>query len=567
MRAVLYARYSTKKQREESSEDQFRVCREFAQRSGFMVVGQYDDPEVSGGTADRPRYQAMLAAARQGDFEVIVAEDLSRLWREQAEQWATIKELQDRNIHICTVSGIDSRQPNFNVIAAVFGAANELGRTDQSYRGKRGGRGNAERGTATGSCPYGYHTTIRPDGTKWLAVDEAEAEVVRRIFRMYAEGMGGKQIAVALNEDRVPSPAKQWKRKSRRTDGLWHPSAIVGDPKKFVGIINNETYAGRFIWNRTTWKRSARNSKKRWRIINPRSEWIERPAPDLRIVDDELWEAVQVRVRATQERTSKARERAAEAIATGKPRRNRTGGYASVKSARPGNPAPYLLSGLLKCGTCGSNFIMADGRKYGCATRINCGSAMCSNSIRVSRTDAEELLLASLRDELLNGEYLKLWGAEVDREVRELRAQPKPGDSVRRQLGEVEAKIGRLVDALASGLSGSEAVAAQLRVLEVEKASLGAQLEALADPTPIDVTGALRGSAEDFVRLMDELPAHLTDPAVVYEARDAVRSWVGDVRIEASEDGPLAFWRLNAEGLLLKAGPRVADVVAGAFGL
>ncbi len=118
-----------------------------------------------------------------------------------------------------------------------------------------------------------------------------------------------------------------------------------------------------------------------------------------------------------------------------------------------------------------------------------------------------------------------------------------------------------MVDALASGLMGSDVVAAKLKEVEAEKVQLLAQLDALADPTPVDVAGTLRASVADFARMVAELPGHLTDPSVVYEARDAVRSWVGDVRIEPSEAGPLAFWRLNTGGLLVKAGPRVASVV------
>jgi hypothetical protein len=67
-----------------------------------------------------------------------------------------------------------------------------------------------------------------------------------------------------------------------------------------------------------------------------------------------------------------------------------------------------------------------------------------------------------------------------------------------------------------------------------------------------------------FAQLVADLPQHLTDPSVVCEARDALHTWMGNVRIEQAEDGPIAFWRLNTEGLLLTAGPRVTNVVAGA---
>ena len=148
--------------------------------------------------------------------------------------------------------------------------------------------------------------------------------------------------------------------------------------------------------------------------------------------------------------------------------------------------------------------------------------------------------------------------------MREAKSQPNPGERLRSRLAAVEAGLERLVDALASGLQGSDKVASKLKELEAEKVQLLAQLDALAAPLPTDVRQTLRGCAADFVRMVADLPAQLTDPAVVYEARDAVKAWVGDVRIEDSDEGAMAFWRLNTEGLLVTAGPQLINVVAGA---
>jgi site-specific DNA recombinase len=112
-RAALYARYSTDKQSEMSVEDQFRVSERIALREGFEVVARFEDRAITGGTSARPGYQAMLEGARRDQFDAIVAEDLKRLWREQAEQWRCIKELLDLDMCVVTASGIDSRQPNF----------------------------------------------------------------------------------------------------------------------------------------------------------------------------------------------------------------------------------------------------------------------------------------------------------------------------------------------------------------------------------------------------------------------------------------------------------------------
>jgi site-specific DNA recombinase len=96
----------------------------------------------------------MLDAARRHEFDVILAEDLKRLWREQAEQWRCIKEWLDLGICIVTASGIDSRQQNFEVIASVVGAAAELDRKEAAYRARRGLEGIAVAGKSAGGKAY-----------------------------------------------------------------------------------------------------------------------------------------------------------------------------------------------------------------------------------------------------------------------------------------------------------------------------------------------------------------------------------------------------------------------------
>ncbi len=109
MKTAIYARYSTDKQSENSIEDQIRECKKLAERNEFDVVAVFSDKAFSGGTAIRPDYQNMLVAARAGQFDVIVAEDTSRLWRNLAEQSPRLAELQDLGIHVVT-HDLDTRQ-------------------------------------------------------------------------------------------------------------------------------------------------------------------------------------------------------------------------------------------------------------------------------------------------------------------------------------------------------------------------------------------------------------------------------------------------------------------------
>ena len=94
------ARFSTDKQRDASIEDQYRVCERTAQTAGLQVVARFEDKGISAGTAERPGYQALLTAARAHDFDVIIAEDVSRLWRNRAEFGPRSAELEDLGVHL-----------------------------------------------------------------------------------------------------------------------------------------------------------------------------------------------------------------------------------------------------------------------------------------------------------------------------------------------------------------------------------------------------------------------------------------------------------------------------------
>lgn len=93
MKAAIYARYSSDLQRQASIGDQFRNCLSVIEREGWELVGKYSDEAMSGANADRSGYQALLEAAKRKDFDVIVVDEVSRLWRDQEEQWRAVKTL------------------------------------------------------------------------------------------------------------------------------------------------------------------------------------------------------------------------------------------------------------------------------------------------------------------------------------------------------------------------------------------------------------------------------------------------------------------------------------------
>lgn len=189
MRAVIYARYSSEPQREASIEDQLRVCKEYLARQGWMLVQVFQDRAISGATSLRPGYQALLAAAREGGFDVVLAEALDRLSRDQEDIAALHKRLRFAGIRIVTLAEGEISELH----VGLKGTMNALFLKDLAAKTHRGLRGRVEAGHSGGGNSYGYRVVRRlgSDGvptTGERVIEPAQAAVVGRIFRLYAAG-------------------------------------------------------------------------------------------------------------------------------------------------------------------------------------------------------------------------------------------------------------------------------------------------------------------------------------------------------------------------------------------
>ncbi len=141
MRAVLYARYSTDKQRETSIDDQLRAARDRAEREGWIVVATHADEGVSGSTpvALRSGGKALLADALAGRFDVLIVEGLDRLSREIGEAEQLVKRLEHRSIRIIgTADGYDTEARGRKVMRIARGLVNELYLDDLREKTHRG---------------------------------------------------------------------------------------------------------------------------------------------------------------------------------------------------------------------------------------------------------------------------------------------------------------------------------------------------------------------------------------------------------------------------------------------
>jgi site-specific DNA recombinase len=222
---------------------------------------------------------------------------------------------------------------------------------------------------------------------------------VRRIFECCAAGRSPRDIAAALNRDGVSGPR----------GGPWNASTIGGSRKRANGILHNELYKGRIVWNRQRFVKDPETGR---RVSRPnlQSDWMIADAPELRIVDDDVWTKVQHR----------RKERSDERHYSTRPKR--------------------LLSGLLKCGCCGSGYIVSGRDKRG--TYLRCSrmleTGLCDNRRTVSLQSIEDKVMQGIEEHLASPDLLAESVREYHRAYTELR------DSTARRRADLTKRLAKL---------------------------------------------------------------------------------------------------------------------------
>ena len=469
MIAAIYARKSTddsdRNEEARSTTRQVERATEYARAKGWTVDPRYIyvDDAVSGAEwKHRPGFNALLAALEpRPPFGVLVVAELSRIGRDTVRVPYVVQQIEEAGVEIhgylsgqgISVEGeLAEMQTMLHSLAGSFERRRARQRTYDALRRR------AEAGAVTGGRVYGYRNERAAGGYVRRVIDDAEAAVVRRIFALYAEGEGLTRIAKRLNADAVPAP--------RAGTGSWAPTAVRE-------IIRRELYVGVLVWNRSQ-KVTRRGTKARRH--RPAAEWMRREAPELRIVSEALWRAVERR-----------RERAASTF----PGARRDG----RRSSRPSGAdlvSPYLLSGLAQCGTCGGSLVAmtrpygsAGARHrvslYGCVYHHKRGASVCANDVVIRQEKLDEAFLSALAEVLDDGLLERAVSTALDRLQRQRpdaaaqRAEltgerDRIGVGVRHLLDAV--KRGRATDTLLEELQRQEAA---LKTLERRIAELDAR--------------------------------------------------------------------------------------------
>jgi len=530
-KVAIYARYSTDNQSVVSIEDQFRICREHASRERWHVVDTYHDAAISGASVIlRPGVQSLLQDAQRGRFDIVLAEALDRVSRDQADVATLFKHLRFAGVQIVTLAEGEISELH----VGLKGTMNALFLKDLAAKTHRGLRGRVEKGKAGGGLCYGYDVVKRIDSEGEPVrgerkINETEAAIVRRIFREFAAGNSPRAIATDLNRDGIPGPLGR----------SWGDTTIRGHACRGNGVVNNELYAGVLVWNRQRFIKDP-NTGKRVSRPNPREKWIRTEVPELRIVDGELWQRVklrQIEIAKLFEATTKG-VRAARAEQLNRLRR----------------PA-FLLSGLLTCGCCGTRYGIVVNDRYGCLGHFRKG--VCNNGRTIRRGDIERRVLAGLTDKLVSPEAVavavRAYAEETNRQNHDRRANT---ETSRRALVKIEKGIKGILDAIEDGMY-QPAMKVRMSELEQQKAEIEARLAQARADLP-DVHPNI---AEHYRTKVIRLAETLADPDSNGEAREDIRSLIGEVVITPGEKRGESHATLRGELMAildLAAGRRIS---------
>lgn len=221
--AVIYARFSSAKQQEQSIDGQLRCCREYAERRGMKIVGEYCDRAISGTTDQRPQFQKMISDSASKKFKYVLVWKLDRFSRDRYAAALYKYKLKKNGVRVLSVTEAIGEGNESIILEAVLEAMAEIYVTQLAENVKRGSREAALQGrNPGGTIPYGYRQQDRR-----LVINENEAEIVRRAFRMYADGAQIREICEEFN-------AKGYRTRSGKPF----------DRSTFQRIFTNEKYAG-----------------------------------------------------------------------------------------------------------------------------------------------------------------------------------------------------------------------------------------------------------------------------------------------------------------------------------
>lgn len=441
VRAVIYARFSSDNQREESIDAQVRAIRDYAKKNSIIIVGEYIDKAKSAMTDNRPEFLRMVSDSAKAGFDLVLVHKLDRFARNRQDSIGYRMELKKHGVSLVSVlEYLDDESPESLILESVLEAMAEYYSKNLAREVNKGMKENALKGRHTGGIPpLGYDLDHE---TKMLIINEKEAQSVRLTFKMFNEGYGYRRINEELN--------------------LLGYKTKVGknfNNNSLTNVVRNEKYMGVYIFNKLTskdhrGKRNGNSYKDVEEVI--RVEGVVPP-----IISPEEFRMAQTKIN-------------------------------SRKHSRAANNAKevYLLSGKIICGECQGSY--AGSRKLGgrnkklqvtyrCITRKS--KHACMNK-EIRREYIETFVLDALSKHIFNEKLIpKL--IEGYRKYQKSNSSDlvKTRDGLKARINEITTQIDNLVDIIVK--SGSEVLAKKLTEIEVERIHLKADYNQICEVNEI----------------------------------------------------------------------------------
>ena len=349
MNIAAYCRVSTDKSDQLNSlETQKEFFLEYTKRTGDNLIKLYADEGISGTKIkNRKEFQRMLADAEKGLFDMVVVKDISRFARNTVDLLQSVRKLKSLGIETQFLTANMTSMGNSEFVLTIFGALAQEESANTSKRIKFGKKMNAEKGRVP-NIVFGYDKTIGDYFN--LSINENEAMAIRQIFQWYTEeGYGGSKIANMLNERGI---------KTKRGNN-WSQNSVCR-------ILTNEIYTGKII----NGKEEIADFLTGQRKEKDESEWLVTLRPELRIIEDEVFDKAQDILK---------------------------GRHDSFKITHERQSNKYLFSTLIKCKECGWSFHRTVRQykntyvRWVCSGHNGKGADSCPNAVTV---DEEELIQA-----------------------------------------------------------------------------------------------------------------------------------------------------------------------------
>ena len=488
---VLYARFSSNNQREESIDAQLRAMHRFCDANGYNIVGEYRDEAKTGTNANREEFQRMIADAKLGKFNAVIVHKLDRFSRRKYDSYFYKSLLLKHKVQLISVLENIDNSPEGRMMEGMIETWNAYYVDNLSRETMKGLRENAYKCEWTGGIPpLGYDVI-----NKKLVINEHEAEAVRIIFNMLYNGYGYGQIIKKLN-------ALGYRTKR---GGHFGKNSIYD-------LIANEKYKGVFTYNKHS-RSKVSMQKKSSREFNDESEIIRIEGGCPQIVSKKIWD-----------RVNKLRK---------------------TVNRRATQKHPYLLSGLITCEECQSKF-QGNTRNsnnknkqyttYRCGGRVNKKICSCVE-IRC------ELLDSWVIDEFFSivftDENIPIIAKRLNKSIKEDTDTSKEYKQAKENLKKLEKGLNSLIDTVT--LTGTNSIITK-RIKEL-KSQISSTEEIIKDYEK-SING-ISVTEEDIKKDLEKIRQYMKNPESLEKTKYVLSQYIdsiviGNKTIKATFK--VAFW-------------------------